>query len=221
MRTWKGLLVLAGIWACLSAGPLCRADVLTFHISVDTSSIAGPPEGYLDFQFNAGSPAAGTASATISAFASDGTLDLSPPAFFEQGNVTGNLPGNVTLIDDPGNAVNEYSPGFTYGNTLQFDVTLSLGNPPDMGATFLFHLLDSNFADPLTTDPNSPDGRALDLIVNSANCSGFGCVTVDNYSSDLTVTPLAQAPEPGTLLLLVTACAVVWISRRRKAARLS
>jgi hypothetical protein len=195
-------------------GCLCSADTLNYNVTVNTSSLAGSPEGYLDFQFNAPSSSTGTASASVSNFVTDGTLDLSSSTLVVQGNVTGNLPAGITIVDDPSNAVNEYSPGFTYGNNLQFQLTLSLGTPPDAGGTFLFYLYDSTFASPLTTDPSSPDGRALQITINPGTCSGTGCLTINDYSSFLNISLApATTPEPATWLLLLAGIAALAAGR--------
>jgi hypothetical protein len=194
------------VMAFLVAGPAARADSV-WEITGNTSSFAGT-YGYLDFVFDPGPNTVAFATASIEDFSSDGTLDLSAAALETGGDVSGNLPGTVTL--DNGTQQNYYSPGFTYGTYLDFIVDLAWtqpGTPPDSGSTFSVYLYDSNL-NPLLSYSGSLNGEALDLEITPD-----GSVVVDNSPEETIV------PEPGTLLLLILPALALlkrWkIARRR------
>jgi hypothetical protein len=194
LRNLTGLLALL----LVAAGPgAVRAGSVTYNVTVNTSALAGQV-GYLDSQFNPG-PGAAPATATISAFTSDGTLQLGAPLNGTTGDVTGQLSGPLTL----GNSsfFNDYFEGFNYGSTIHFQLTLSgpaVGGSAPSGSSFAFSLYDSTGTVPLlTTDPN---GSVLTINVN-AN----GSTSVETFpQSPNNLTPVATAsvvPEPSTLAL--------------------
>jgi PEP-CTERM motif len=179
----------------LLAGSPAWAGPITYHVSVDTSSIAGTA-GSLDFQFNPGPLDTQAASLQILNFASDGSLAGSPQVF---GDVSGGpLPSTLTF--DNGGPFNDYFDGFTFGRTLAFDITLfgpALSTPngtATSGSAFGF----SMFSDPagtiaaLTSDPMGVALRIDVLLNGTASVTSFSPVTS------------AAVPEPGTLLLLAT-----------------
>jgi hypothetical protein len=79
-----------------------------------------------------------------------GTLNLAD--LLVQGVMTGDLPGAVTLYNFV-QAVNEYSPAFTYGAFVSFDVSL-LGRPPESAATLYFAMYDGSFNKLLSSAPD-------------------------------------------------------------------
>jgi PEP-CTERM motif len=178
----------------LAASP-AWAGPITYHVSVNTSSIAGTA-GSLDFEFNPGPLASQSASLQILNFASNGSLAGAPQIF---GDVTGG-PLPTTLTFDNGGAFNDYFEGFTFGSALAFDVRLfgpALSAPngtSTSGSAFGF----SMFSDPggtiaaLTNDPTGVAVR-IDVLLN-----GTSSVTT---SSSVTAVSL---PEPGTLWLMAT-----------------
>jgi hypothetical protein len=209
MRAALGLFAVAAF-----AGSSAFADTVEYDISVNTASIAGTM-GYLDFQFNPGPPTAAPATASLLNFVSGGTLNLSPGTLFTQGDVIGNLPGAVTFVNDKG--ANEYSPGFTYNNSIQFEVGLSWTQPvqpPDSPTSFFFWMYDSNFNPVLTSLGGANSfNQALELDINTD-----GSITAADFSPVLTVTPLTTVPEPGSFSLLICGAAVL-IARRIRARR--
>ena len=110
----KTALILATV--CLCFAGVASADSATYVISVNPSSIAGT-SGSLDFQFNPGAMSQ-AADVQVLGFTSDGSLGAAATT----GDVSGTLPGTVSF--DNGTVFNDYFTGFTYGNTLTFDVNL-------------------------------------------------------------------------------------------------
>jgi hypothetical protein len=175
-----------------------RADDV-YTVTVDTSSI-NSTAGYLDFQFNPGLfPGSQAATLQIQNFTTDGTLGTPTPT----GDVSGALPGTVAF--DNLTAFNDYLTTFTFGNSISF--TVDLGGPavsmPDgtssSSSSFTFFMYDSSF-NTLLAGPSSPIGQALEVDVNLD-----GTTTSTSYSPQLSASAVTPAPEPGTLLLLVSA----------------
>ena len=218
----------AVFWTFLLLGPLgtglARANSITYQVNVDTSSLNGS-SGYLDYQFNPGGAGAGQGSVTIISFSPVGNLNPGDPNNSVSGDVTGSLtgaPSPLTLNNT--SAFNDYFEGFTYGNGISFDVTLSgpaVGSSGPVGSSFAFSLYDSDGTTPLlTTDMN---GSVLTI-----NANADGSTSVATFPQSLTNdTPAGSAvsttPEPSSAVLFVTALpaalAFLRFSRRRKLAR--
>jgi MYXO-CTERM domain-containing protein len=198
----------------LSTVPVALADI-TYDVTVDTSSISGTA-GSLDFNFNPGPLVTQTADAQILSFASDGLLvscAANIQGFCPTGDVSGTLPGTVTL--DNGTGFNDYFDNFTFGSTLSFAVDLygpAVDSPDGVstsGSTFAL----SMFSDAAGTIPalttDTTDGFAATIDVNLD-----GSTTVNNYSTETGIviaTPVTATPEPSGLgpaatLLVLLAC---------------
>jgi hypothetical protein len=179
--------------AVASAGPI------TYDVTVDTSSILGTA-GSLDFNFNPGPLVTQAASLQILGFASDGTLAGSPTL---TGDVAGALPATLTF--DNGTGFNDYFEGFTFGSTLSFQVSLyglALSSPDGVstsGSTFAFSMFSDSAGTVPTLTTDTTNGFAFTVDVNLD-----GSTTVNNSSSQTTVTPagVGSAPEPGSLALI-------------------
>jgi hypothetical protein len=210
--------------AFLLLGPLgtglARANFITYQVNVDTSSLNGT-SGYLDYQFNPGGNGAAPGSVTITNFSPVGNLNPNDPNNSVSGDVTGSLtgvPSPLTLNNDT--AYNDYFESFTYGNSINFDVTLSgpaVGSSGAVGSSFAFSLYDSTGTIPLlTTDPN---GSVLTINVNTD-----GSTSVETFpQSGTNGTPAGSAvsttPEPSSAVLFVSAlpaALVFWRRSRRR-----
>jgi hypothetical protein len=183
-----------------------RAD---FHYTVqmDTSALVGHPAGpfSLDFQLIDGDGVANnTVTLTNFVFGSgspSGTATLT-------GAASGDLSSLVTLTDT--GFLNEFTQGFTPGNTLSFDIAATnnfAGGTPD---AFSFAILD-NTASELPTVSSSGAFIQMDFA--------GGVPTVQTFASDPSTAPAggggalsiaaptvtqigAAAPEPATAGLL-------------------
>ena len=188
----------------LSAAWSASADVMTYAVTVNTSSISGDA-GSLDFQFNPGPLVSEPATLQILAFASDGTLN--PPAF-PTGDVTGTLPG--TLSFDNLTQLNDYFEAFTYGATLSFEVSTSSTAGGTSGSRFAFSMFSdaAGTIPALTTDVTN--GFASTVDVNPD-----GTTTVTNFSSQTTISPVSGVPEPSSLALLAACLACMCYGLRR------
>src|SRR6266480_4836959 len=107
----------------------------SYNVSIDTSSLAAAGTiGSLDFQFNPGaSTSPYTATVDISGVTRGGMFG-DPTTVYTQGNVSGVLPGTVTITDNNISQLNEYFHQFTYGSTLNFNLNFN-GN---YDSTFAF-----------------------------------------------------------------------------------
>jgi hypothetical protein len=193
LATFAVLLMMLGA-VDAQAGPI-------YEISVNTSSLIGTI-GYLDFIFNPGAGPVDPASATLSGFASDGTL--TGPSYI--GDVSGALPGAVTINDT--DVDNDYTEGFVYGTYFDIFVDLDIPDISDdaqSGDSFYLTLFDSNF-DPLIGEGDIGQLVEIDLDTN-------GNPTVQNFSDgNASVTP-TTTPEPASLLLLATGLGALFRKR--------
>jgi len=165
------------------------ADPVNYAVTVDTSSISGT-SGNIDFQFNPGFGTFDPAFVTILSFASDGTLAGSPMVM---GDVTGTLPPGLTIQNTTG--LNDYTEGFTFGNTLSFLVTFggqaitSPSGTATAGSTFAFSLFNSDFSSALLTT-DAVNGALVEGDVDTQ-----GHIAVTNLGVDST-TDVSPVPEP-------------------------
>lgn len=207
------------LWLLPVCAAVLTADVVTYDVTVNTSSITGTM-GSLDFNFNPGPLVTQAASVQILNFASDGALAGNCPC--GTGDVSGQLPAALTFVNDTG--FNDYFDSFTYGTTISFAVSLfgpALSSPDGVstsGSTFAFSLFsDAGGTMPVLTS-DTTDGFAFTMDVNLD-----GSTTVTNFSPQTGVTQMTGAPgpsgvpEPGPLALMATALACLALFGRRGA----
>lgn len=188
------------LFAVLAPGAV-RAGPITYHVSVDTSSINGQ-SGFLDLQFNPGGNTAKLATATVTNFTPAGNLQPLDPNNV-QGDVTGSLPGPLALTND---TFNDYFQGFTFGTSIAFDLTLSgpaLDSPGgNFGSSFALSLYDSTGTLPLLT--NAVNGSVLTTNLNAnGTTTAIPSPNAGGGPPVAAATPATSAvPEPSSLLLL-------------------
>lgn len=135
---------------------LAAGTAHAFPVTIDTSAHAGQA-ATLAFDLIDGDLAANT-TVTISSFSTDGTLGSASSA----GDVSGSLPGVVTLSDSA--FFNELLQAITLGSTVSWDLTIATSatnaNPPD---AFSFFLLEADGMTPLfkTTDPTGANALVV------------------------------------------------------------
>ena len=199
---------IALIGAVLCAPSIASASVITYSVTVNTSSLWGMT-GSLDFQFNPGPLATQSASLQVLNFSSNGSLMScvgNVQGFCPTGDVSGQLPGTLTFDNLSG--FNDYFDGFTFVNTLSFNVSLygpALSAPngwSTSGSTFAFSMFSDNAGTISALTSDAVNGFAVNIDVNLD-----GSTTVNNFSSQTTVAPVTSGstPEPGTLTLIVVA----------------
>jgi hypothetical protein len=154
---------------------------VTYHVSIDTSSLAGT-SGYLDLQFNPGAlPDAQSATATVS-----------------------NLPGGGAAQLTNTGMLNESRQAITFGTSLSFDVQLdgdALGLPTDgdFGSTFAVTLLGPDGQMPLET--TTPDGTVARITLAPDGSTQFLADAPGVASAAaVTMTTVADAPLTATLV---------------------
>src|SRR5258708_7339442 len=125
-KLFRAMLLAACMLLCFTPA---LADPITFHVSINTTPLAGS-SGHLAFDLLGGSPLQGN-TAAIAAFATTGTLG----SFSTFGNVSGSLTAPPVVLTTT-MFFNEFLQGITFGaGVTTFDLTLSsnflMGSTPD------------------------------------------------------------------------------------------
>jgi hypothetical protein len=176
-QAWHGFAISLALLVMGSGAS--RAGTITYLVTADSTAVNGTT-GTLDFQLDPnGSTSSDSALIAQIAGGSAGAVNTPPTG----GNVTGALPGNVTLVDST--PTNELNQAFTYGSSLSYQLTLST-NDSSQGGVFSFALFDAN-------------GNLLD----SANGSNSGQIVIDQ-GAGVTIVPQQNStiPEPASFVLL-------------------
>lgn len=181
---------------------LCTSALaVPYQVFVDTSALAGT-SGQLALDFlDGGLPANGV---SISAFSTTGTLGTTSSI----GDVTGALPGTVTLAD--ADFFNEQLADITLGTSISFIFTPTanaplVGSLPDSLSVFLLDPLSglSLFA---TSDPTGADAL-FRFDIDGAASGALSVFAAGGQEVVVRVTPQQAVPEPSTALLLAVGIA--------------
>jgi len=187
------------------------AQIFSYQVTVDTSSIGTSTPGYLEFQFNqANASTSQAATAYLDDFLASPDFTFDNTTDFSLGGVAGSLFSLPLEFDNTVGGTNLYDQGVSvFGSTVQFTVTLegaALSTPATDGSEFFVYVLDSGYNNLL----GPVDSGAADLIINGD--TSITPVTVTNVS---TITPVTVTPEPSALSMLgIGGVAMVAIRRR-------
>jgi hypothetical protein len=164
--------------AALLSAPAARAD-FHYNVQMNTSSLIGHVAGpfSLDFQLIDGDGVANN-TVTLTNFVFGGGSPSGAPTL--SGGASGDLSSAVALTDTT--FLNEFTQGFTPGNTLSFSLTTTNAfagsGVPD---AFSFAILDRTGAELPTA---SPSGAFL-----QSDFGGLGGPTVQTFASDPNTAP--------------------------------
>jgi hypothetical protein len=166
---------------------------LSYDVTIDTTKFgAAGQDGYLYFQFNPGGDSYQAATASVTAFSTDGVLGAQDTVNIMNGSaVTGTLPGTVTLANT--NAINDYNHAIHFGNTMTFTVVfdgtaVTAPNGTSLnGSTFSLDL----FQDALGATP-------------FLNQYGYSTAVAFDLNTNGTVTDATPTPIPAAAWLLGT-----------------
>lgn len=181
-----------------------------YKVSIDTSTLSGTAAQLaLDF-IDGGLP---NNTITVSSFATTGTLG----ATASLGDVTGALPGTVTLGD--ADFFNEHMADILLGTSISFIFTPT-ANPPDVMSlpdAFSLFLLDPLSGLPLfaTTDPTGADAL---FHLDIDDTVGGTLQVFDATNQEVAVSVISQnqtVPLPGSLALFSVGFYAVLAVRRR------
>lgn len=168
------------------------ATIIVYHLTLNTSSLKANPTVnaaapfYLDFQFNDGQ-GTGDGNNTVTAsnftYGAGGSASGTP---ILSGGASGSLSAGVTLTDS--GFYNDFTHGFTPGDLLSFDITLSMptadvGGAPDLFTFAILHsgdvgnqgLLPIPTTDPgyqlltIALDPSSPLVSTFAVVPHASN----------------------------------------------------
>lgn len=176
----------------------------TYHVSVNTETLAGNGDANLAFVLAGNVPAAETI-VTLSNFSGAFGAETD-----RTGGVTGTIPAGATLFN--ADFLNYLIQRITLGGLFGFDVSFSGGFETvggTDGAVFGVSLLDETATSFLASDIVSFSlvpafgGEAAQVIVETSG--EFGSVAI------------AEVPEPSELLLMLTGLALMGVMLRRRA----
>ena len=161
---------------------------LSYNVSVDTTSLNGQ-DGYLYFQYIPVSAVNSTA--TVSSFATDGTLGAQSANVVDGSAVSGTLPGNVVFANT--NGINDYNHAIHFGNMFNFNLLFAStpGAPAGGSSTFSLGLF-------------SDEGGTSSLLggtLYTISLMNDGTATVQTLASQASVNP-AATPIPAAAWLL-------------------
>ena len=198
----RALLALA-LGACASLASAAS----TFHVELDTSSFAST--GWIDMQFNPGSPSSPLAQVSLTGFTGFGDSGTAQSS----GNVGGSLACGYTFVNNHAGGLNGLFHAVNFGGKIGFDVTFS--GAADSGAGFgsAFSVALYNQAQDTLLGTNDPTGSLVLL-----NWTPAGTV-VPTMLNNTIATSVTAVPEAQTWLMLGAGLALVGgIARRRKLA---
>lgn len=201
-----GLLV-----AALAIAPAAQAQ-LNFHVSVDTSSLAGIAAGpySIDFQLNQGDGAVAN-SVTIGNFWYSGGHAVGSPTLI--GDASGSLGAGFSIANT--SFLNEAYQEFVPGSSLNFDVTITLNHEPTTPDSFVFSILDGTLANiPTTGIGDSLLQADIDSHLTHAD---FHIGTGKAPYSSVTVVATPEPTTTGLAMASALGIAALVIRRNRKA----
>jgi hypothetical protein len=208
MQQIKQRIALA-VFAVFLLQPFANASAATiYHVSVDTSSLFGTA-GYFDLQFNPGDVTSPSATATLSGFSGDVTLESGAVV---DGGVSGALPGTIEFDNAaPFNAVLQ---PVTLRDAFDFTIRFSGAyetTASGSGTRFSLVLLDSSYEPLATVDPV---GTILQFELMPGGGVAATTFDADAFGAESIVT-LTAVPVPAALPLLASALVGFGFARRR------
>jgi hypothetical protein len=207
----KSHIALGIVLAALGFAPAAQAQ-LNFHVSVDTSTLAGIAAGpySIDFQLNQGDGTVAN-SVTIGNFWYSGGHAVGSPTL--TGDASGSLGSGFSIANT--SFFNEAFQEFVPGSSLSFDVTLSLNHQPTTPDSFVISILDGTLANIPTTGIG--DSLLQADIDSHLTFKDFHSGVGTGLYSKVT---LVTTPEPTTTGVAVAAAlgaAALVIRRHRRA----
>jgi hypothetical protein len=195
--------LMCGAALIMLSAPKSASASIIYSVIVDTSSVSGTA-GFLDFQFNPGNVTTQAGTAQILNFTSvGGTLVFNVNSPQIAGNVSGTLPGGVTIQDS--SAFDDYFQQFTYGASFSFLLMLSgpeLDSPngtSTAGSLFGISLFDGSQNVILT---NQGSGLAGSVDVNLDGSTTTHAFPTASSGPSVVSFQVQTIPEPASLLLL-------------------
>lgn len=192
---------LFALMLALAAGSAAAGP--TYHVAIDTTTLAVNGTGHMDFLLAGNVPGAETI-VTLSNFS--GAFGGETERF---GGVAGALPGLLTLVNT--DTLNYLTQAVAFGGLFGFDVSLSGAFETTGGAdgavfgVSLFNQdMDAYLAADIVSFSLIPAAGGTAALVTASAIDGMAAAT--------------QVPEPSELLLMLTGLGLMgWIVRRRAA----
>ena len=174
------------------------AQAETWHVDIDTASIAGL-SGYLDLQLNPGGGDAQPVQVQISHFSSDAVLDAGLP----DGAVSGSL--DDVLVLDNSAALNAWLQALNFGTYIAFTLDIDSDLTTGGGSSFAAVLWDAAF-NPLLAAAGEDAALRFELVPNAE--------PVWLASS---LVQVSAVPEPAIALNLLAGLGLLGFAVRRRA----
>ncbi len=206
---YKSRISISAVVLLLSFGGALRADVSSYLVSIDTSSLGPGYAGGIYLQY---SPSSGPASVAITGFSGAALTNRSAYSF---GGVSGTLDTN-DLVFTGALATNYYGEAAVFGPALGFEVTVNLptfvcpvagfcsGGEFDIGLTE-----SDQFTPVLTGDPSGFIGSIVYDQTGVFSTSLLG-------NTDISIAPISATPEPGFWGVLGVGLSGLFIAVRRR-----
>jgi hypothetical protein len=196
MFNLKTIVTRACLAALLALSAGAALAIPGYHVSIDTSSLAG--DGYLDLTLAALADAA-PVTATLTNFT--GNFGA---AAFTQGAVDGGVDSTLSFTN--GESFNELLQAITFGGHFGFDVYFDVASAGSVGSTFAVALVNAAMTDYVAG--TGADFLVIGLLPGAAP-------TTTSATSLSSVSAVTAVPEPSSGILLASGLLLLAMYTRR------
>lgn len=226
MNTLKNKFALLATAIALLSVPAVQAQLVTFNVDLNTSSLnslnGGNAPFYLDFQLNYGGSTNPATTVTLSNFYFYGGSVIGSPT--TTGTATGSLTSTTTLTASSASQFNELFQQFAAGTTdIKFTATVSGAGTDSIPTAFTASLFDNSLGSPAPLFTTAPDTASIVVLdINPANTladvHAYETLSSADGNTEVNgVTPsITAVPEPSTYAAIMGVAVIGWACFRRR-----